>query len=82
MQKQTAAPDPARAALIPDSEASLRAAEAESAEKDALTASILAGTADPADRALEELEESLEAIRQALKDDRSRDPDRGDNGHN
>ena len=81
VQKQTATPDSARAALIPDSEASLRAAEAESAGKDDLTASILAGTADPADRDLEELDETLEAIRQALKDDRSV-PGRGDNGHN
>ncbi len=82
VQKQTAAPDPARAALIPDSAASLTEAVAESERKDDLTASILAGTADPSDRELEKLDETLEAIRQALKDDRGRSPDRGDNGHN
>lgn len=80
-QQRPAAPDPARAALIPDSGAALTGIEGEAERKDDLTASILAGTADPSDRDLEALDESLEAIRRALKDD-ARDADRGDNGHN
>ena len=39
---------------------------------DAFTASVLAGTATPGDRELDELEESLEAIRRALEEKKDR----------
>ena len=44
------------------------------AASDAFTASVLAGTASPEEKDLEELDETVEAIRRALED-------RGQNGH-
>ena len=68
-RQSPSAPDPARAALIPDSAASLTEAEGKAERSDDLTASILAGTADPSERDLDALDETLEAIRRELKDE-------------
>lgn len=64
--RSAAAQDPARAALVPDTAESIAAAEGNAERKDDLTASILAGTADPSEQDLDRLGESLEAIRREL----------------
>ncbi len=66
--RRPAAPDPARAALVADTPESLAAVEGGEQRHDDLTASILAGTADPSQRDLDELGESLEAIRRELRE--------------
>ena len=69
--RRPAAPDPARAALFADTPESLAAEESLERRQDALTASVLAGTAapaDPSERELDELGESLEAIRRELRE--------------
>ena len=66
--RRPAAPDPARAALVADTPESLAAEEGRAQKHDDLTASILAGTADPSQRDLDELGESLEAIRRELRE--------------
>ena len=48
------------------------AAEQENSADGAFTASVLAGTAAPGDRELDELEESLEAIRRVLEEKKGR----------
>lgn len=76
--RRPAAPDPARAALVADTPQSMAAEEGRTQRQDDLTASILAGTADPSERDLDELGESLEAIRRELReyDEESRKKDR------
>ena len=51
-----------------DTPESLAAVEGGEQRHDDLTASILAGTADPSQRDLDELGESLEAIRRELRE--------------
>ena len=77
-----AAPDPARTALVADTPESLAAEEARAEKKDAMTASILAGTADPSERDLEELGESLEAIRRELREYAEEDRKQDNHEHN
>ena len=74
-----AAPDPARAALIPDSAEALARSDA---GREDLTASILAGTADPSERGLDELGESLEAIRRELREYEEEDRKKDEHEHN
>lgn len=76
------APDPARAALVPDSAESLAAAEAEAGRRDNLSASILSGTADPSEQDLEKLGESLEAIRRELREYEEEDGKKDEHEHN
>lgn len=66
--RKASAPDGARAALVPDSASSVTSQEGDDARKDDLTASILAGTADPSERDLDRLGESLEALRRELRE--------------
>ena len=61
-------PSPAKVSIMPDTAESLTAAEGKAERKDDLTASILAGTADPSEQDLDELGESLEAIRRELRE--------------
>lgn len=75
-------PDPARAALVPDTPESLAAAEGGAERRDELTASILAGTADPSDRDLDDLDETLESLRRALKEDSGEEQKKDDHEHN
>lgn len=67
-ERKRAAPDPAKASIVPDTAESVTAAEGMAGRKDVLTASILAGTADPSERDLDELGESLEALRRELRE--------------
>lgn len=80
--RRPAAPDPARAALVPDTPESLAAEESETQKQDELTASILAGTADPSERGLDELTESLEAIRRELREENADAGKKEEHEHN
>ena len=72
---------PATSAPVPDS-ADAPAAQDGTERQDALTASILAGTDVPSERDLDELDETLEAIRRALREDHAEQEKRDEHEHN
>ena len=73
---------PAASAPVPDSADAPAAAQDRTARQDALTASILAGTDVPSERDLDELDETLEAIRRALREDHAEQGKRDEHEHN
>ena len=79
--RKSAAPDPAKASIVPDTAESVTAAEGSAERREVLTASILAGTAAPSERDLDELGESLEAIRRELRE-YEEDEKRDEHEHN
>lgn len=81
-KRRVSVPDPARAALVPDTPESLAADEGRAERQDELTASVLAGTADPSERDLDELNEALEQLRRELKEDQAENGKKGENEHN
>ena len=80
--RRPAAPDPARAAIVADTPESLAAEEGRAERQDDVTASILAGTADPSERDLDRLGESLEAIRRELREYAEEDRKKDEHEHN
>ncbi len=75
-------PDSAKITLEPDTPESIAAAEGEAEREDERMASILSGTADPSERDLDELDETLESIRRALKEDGAEDRNTNEHEHN
>lgn len=81
-KSRPAVPDPARTALVPDAPESPAARKDDAGREDDLTTSILAGTADPSERDLDELDETLEAIRRALREEGAGTGKRDEHEHN
>ena len=65
-----------------DTPESLAAEEKRAGRQDNVTASILAGTADPSERDLDELGESLEAIRRELREYAEEERKKDEHEHN
>ena len=73
---------PVTGAPVPDSADAPAAAQDRTERQDALTASILAGTDVPSERDLDEMDETLEAIRRALREDHAEQGKRDEHEHN
>ena len=71
-----------RVVPVPDSPASLAAEEEGAQRQDAFTASILAGTDVPSEKDLDELDETLEAIRRALGKEGAENGKKDEHEHN
>lgn len=72
----------AKVSLVPDSSESLTEEEGQAQRQENLTASILAGTAEPSERGLDEMMESLEAIRRELREEGTDTGKKDEHAHN
>ena len=68
------------ASAKPEAEEEGRALPAEESPRDDFTASVLAGMASPEERELEELDETMEAIRRELENDSRKEACKGESG--